>query len=137
MGYEVKLFVGRPTSVKHCMDEAPEQQESAWFSVYVEIELFKPGYDSEICALSGKERSDEGTPIYMYGLDGNTQFVEDRYGKRLRTLPMPQVLTALEKDLENSKADYPDGYWPFRAAADVLRSAIQYHPEMQVVLYGH
>lgn len=138
MGFEVKLFVGLSSELTNIMGKTEEEKQARYFKTYAEIELFKPGYDSKICAMAGDMKSETGTPIYMYGLDGDKTFTEDCYGKRLRTLPMPEVLAALEQDFEASKADYAGaGYWPFRAAVDVIKSAIQCRPEMEVVLYGH
>lgn len=125
MGYEVKVYVGR-VSVSTTRDE-----QRRWFNTWAMIDICKPGYDSEIYKLSADH--DIGEPIYIYGSDGDTEIVEDCYGKRLRAFPLDVALTALETDNGSTR------YRRFQIAVDLLRSvkANAGDEQLSVFLFGY
>lgn len=127
MGYELKIYVGRVVAGQSKLSGA------AWFQVLGMVELFKVG-DSHISNLPK-----DGTPIYMYDLDGNVEYDEDNYGDKLIALDPRKTLDALRRDL----ARWPD-VLVLRAAAAMLQALLDDDGEVMadnwrlgVVLYGH
>lgn len=133
MGYELKMYVGRVAPVM------ARPTGVAWFQVLGMVELFKVG-DAFICQLPK-----DGTPIYMYDLDGNTEYDEDKYGEKLIALDPHAVLEALRQDM----ATWPD-VPVLRAAVAMLGALLESYTEslptllnpqghwgISVVLYGH
>lgn len=132
MGYEMKIYVGE---VAHVM---AKPNGTAWFRVLGMVELFKVG-DSFV-----RQLPKDGTPIYMYDLDGDTEYSEDRYGDKLVALDAHKILEALRQDL---------AAWPnaptLRAAVAMLSALLESETEapnllnregtrpISVVLYGH
>lgn len=140
MGYEVKVFVGEVN--QRITDD--EKHGCAYFSVVAMLDLCKPGHKSEIGALSERGQDDENivkrlqgeSPfVYLYGLDGNTKFTEDCYGKKFSALPIDEVIEALEHDEAQEK------YWRFAGCISMLKGLKRAWKKrgkaLKVVLYGH
>lgn len=129
MGYELKVYVGKVCDV-------PSPAGGMYFQVLGMVDLSKPGSDSNVALLARRDAiadklSELSTPIYMYDLDGNTEYVKDCYGEPLVAVGLDEVVTALEKDFKET------GYPRFKVAADLLRSAKGVGYPAKVVLYGH
>lgn len=128
MGYEVKIIVGR-------LGEKLANERSVYLSELARMDLCKPGYDSAIYALCGRDASkpDQGEPAYIYNDTGNTKIIKDRYGDKLRALPIDDVIAALESDSKH------DSYERFKIALDMLRAWRAYYisRQLHVILYGH
>lgn len=124
MGYEVKLHVGRVADFGSGTEE-----DGKWFSVSAMVDLHKPGYDSQIGMLCDKG-DHYGTPIYMYGMDGNLKFTKDPYDKRLKAIPVADAIKALEDDYKANK-----NYRPFKVALSVLKAFND--GNSSVVLFGY
>lgn len=122
MGYEVRIYVGELTKQSH-------GDSGRWLQVWSMLDLCKPGYQSATYRLSIQ---DIGEPVYIFASDGNTEITKDCYAKRLKAIPLDDVLRAIEEDCAN------DLYRRFKVAADLLRSIKQHGPEgMSAFLYGH
>jgi len=126
MGYEVTLYIGTVRDIPSLRED-----NAVYFQDVAMVELCNPGYDSETYKLSNNNDVG-GTKIYMYGLDGNTQFTEDWYGKKLTAFEPEIVLKALEKDKRTK-------YRRFIMAYELLRKTIQLFPDenLKVVLFGN
>lgn len=122
MGYEVTVYLGE-------VSDSVTEGDAKFFNDVGMVELCKPGYDSEIYILSTSEYI--GEPIFMYGLDGNTRFVEDSYGKVLKAIEPELVLNALKSDKKTK-------YRRFIMAYKLLKTTIPlFGDELKVVLWGH
>jgi hypothetical protein len=125
MGYEVKMYVGDVS--KYMKTE----KRAAYFRVVGMVELFKVG-DSAIGTLASRPEKD-GTPIFMYDLDGNTEYAEDCYSEKLVALDPRKVLEVLRQDVAS---------WPLiptlRVAVAMLEAFLESEDyNLGVVLYGH
>lgn len=125
MGYEVRMYVGRVSQ------NLTRDEQRRWFNTWAMIDVCNPGYDSETYKLSADR--DIGDPIYIYGTDGNTEIVEDCYGKQLKAIPLDEVLAALEADNGSTR------YRRFAIAVDLLRSLKQHAGDesLSAFLYGY
>lgn len=127
MGYEIKLYLGQVSDISFYADKK-------YFKIYGMVDLCKPGYDSEIIRVD----SEAGDLIYFYGTDGNTEIIEDKYGKSLKAVPASTVFKALKKDWEDSKKEYHAyGYRRFYIAVYMLYTFIKSSEEPMVVIYGY
>jgi len=89
MGYESKLYVVD----KHHWKWSDE----SWGEVIASFDL---------CKVPGLNFSKyPATDCYIYADDGNTEIREDRYGDRLKEIPVEDAIDMIEKEIETNK-DY-------------------------------
>lgn len=123
MGYETKLFIGRKTDMKGF------KNKDANFVIEVaSIDLSKSHFpDTQL----NKEEDTE--LVFIYGSDGNTEIVEDRYGSRLYAVNPKKVLNFMQE--HNKK----ERYRRYTAAIALLKSLIKdfRYEELTCILYGH
>ena len=124
MGYEIKIIVGTKSLIS--------SDPAAYLQVIGEIDLCKPGYDSNIYLLNKNNRTfPKG---YTYHSDGNTKMIVDSYGEDLLHYPIDIVLESLKKDCK------ADNYRRFKVARDFLESIkknFSENEEITCFLYGH
>jgi hypothetical protein len=126
MGYEVELYIGERDEQFRHIDSVD------YLRVIATVELCKPGYNSKIYSLS--HNKDIGTPVFIYGSDGNTKITEDCYSKPLKSIPIADVIKAIKYDNKHEL------YRRFIIALELLQSIDEnwkgdkYPPE--VVLFG-
>jgi hypothetical protein len=153
MGYETKLFIGREGHTSDEMqsgdlvvedgqayrplltDDEGELiktgRKSTYFMVYAEIDLCKCGYSSAVSKLD-QINKDESHFWEWYGSgDGNNAITEDRYGDKLKPIPISDVVAALESDEKN------DNYRRFKWALALLKSMQDEPEDLKVLIYGH
>ena len=120
MGYEVKLYAV----------ERINEGMGGYASVVAEIDLCKIG-DGNLYALMLKRRPDE-TLAYIYGTDGNTKIVKDRYDELLPVMGVDEVIKAIQAD--NKK----ENYRRFAIALAFLKEFKKHFGEdARILAYGH
>ena len=123
MGYETKLIIGIKTDMKGFINK------DANFVIEVaSIDLSKSHFpDTQL----NKEEDTE--LVYIYGSDGNTEIVEDRYGSRLYAIEPNKVLKFMQEHNKKEK------YRRYTAAIALLKSLIKdfREGELTCILYGH
>lgn len=123
MGYETKLIIGRKTNM-----EGYQNKDANFVIEIASIDLCKSDfYDTQL----NKEEDTE--LVYIYGSDGNTEIVEDRYGKRLYAIEPKKVLKFMQNANKTAK------YRRYNAAIPLLKSLIKdfKDEELTCILYGH
>ena len=154
MGYETRLIVGKACHTSDelktgglIVDGSEEYayrpylkdnegeliktgRKETYFMVYAVIELCKCGHESAISKIDFKN-TDESHYWYWYGIDGNTQIVEDCYGEKSKPIPIKTVIDALEADVTN------DDYRRFKWALGSLLAMKDDPEEIEVLFYGH
>lgn len=81
MGYEVKIYCGTINT--------PNDEGSSYMQVVAMIDL---------CKVPIIRPSKTGTAVYLYyESDGDTPRTEDKYGDRLRAVPLSETLEAVRK----------------------------------------
>lgn len=124
MGYETKLIIGVPT------DFISDLKEGFWFNKYAEIDLCKMGSDAHISNIPNK--FNQGTiPYYYFADDGDRTIDEDKYGDKLKPIPVKTVVDALSKDVREDK------YRRFVWALKLLKEMVKDSENICVMFYGH
>lgn len=84
-------------------------------------------------AISDVLRRNPETDCYFYDLDGNTQILEDAYGKPLTEAPIREVIKLVEKAMSK------DGYWRYEILLATLKGFEKYasDPDFVVLHYGY
>lgn len=156
MGYEIKMMVGKSSvlGAEHVRDEKNPFDDGSgfpylkdekgeyvmtgrteiWFQIMAEVDLCKLGYADDalnrLISKSHKDANDEKLFVWsVYGLDGNTAFKEDRYGDRMRSVPIREVLAAME--------EHSDEYRRIKWAKTLLRSMADDSEELEVLFWGY
>lgn len=154
MGYETKLIIGTASTERdevETLEPITENGESyspykkdsngnlvltgrkeIWFDVYVEINLCKCGYTSNIRNIKSDNR-DKNKFWFFYGSDGNTKITKDRYDDIFKPVDIEEVINALEKDAKSSD------YRRFKWALSLLKSMKESRggDDLKVILYGY
>jgi hypothetical protein len=104
MGYESKLIIVEGSTQKGIKTDLLYARKVA------EVDLCKMGHDSNFHKLLDDSPD---TKYYYYSDDGGTQIVEDRYGDKLKSLNINQLIEALEQD--------NDGYRRVKIALALLK----------------
>lgn len=87
MGYESKIYI-----VEKSMIGKDVNGKRMWFGdVVASFRLSKTPIHQEICDRFSP------TDTYFYADDGNTEIIEDRYGKPLTEIPIPDLIDILER----------------------------------------
>lgn len=139
MGYELTLYVvGRKPTF--CLDGVIDAFPDA------SIDLYKPGYESEIYNLSQKflvaPMPKERCVIYESGTKyeefkgGYAKTIEvvkhvDLYGKSMLPCPISDVINALEEDNKETE------YRRFSIALALLKEYHKHFNEAHVLFWGH
>ncbi|MCP4976774.1 MAG: hypothetical protein GY931_11485 [Maribacter sp.] len=130
MGYETTLLIGKTSASTLCHTPGFHSKVS-FFSIYATIDLYRCGSDSHILKVDRINIS-EDTVYYWYydGLDAPKY--EDRYGDKLKPVPISVVINALRKDVKQ------DDYGRYKWALALLRSMERDKEDnIGVLLYGH
>ncbi len=126
MGYEIQLIVGH--AANHIRHEGKH-----YFMVYATVDLCKPGYTCDLLGLD--YTNSDGDPVWEFfspAGDGNNAISEDCYGKIPKPIPIDDVITALEHDMETNV------YRRFKWAHDLLVSMRgNTNEELSVLLWGY
>lgn len=154
MGYEVKLLIGEVGTSGHKFKRSEQFEidgdsiyypyikdengdlvktgvKETYFMVAAQIDLCKPGYNSNILAALRKNE-DPSHEYYYYGSDGNTRIVEDCYGDKSDIHSIDEIISALKKDIES------DSYRRFKWALSLLESMKNNDGgDFKVMWYGH
>lgn len=95
MGYEIKMMVGKRTSIVF--------KNKVYFMVYADVDLCKLGYDtplSEFISQKFMEAKNRKETVYIYGLDGNKEVTKDKYGEKLAIADIQKVYKVMSKEKE-------------------------------------
>jgi len=157
MGYELKLFVGKsstisetelvktnPTANANGYVEYDYPRDSngrlqvtgrwgTYFFIYGMVDLCKPRYESSIFKLQDAYKNTEIASKYWfhYGTDGDRETKEDKYGTAYKPAPISEVIAALIADVE------VDEYRRFRWALGFLEQVYASDPDSEVMFYGY
>jgi len=86
MGYETKVYIGTASDFM-------SENGKRYFMTSAMVDLCKVDY----LGYNPTEREAKGIPIFMYGSDGDTKILEDKYGEKLYALPIAEFLERLQK----------------------------------------
>lgn len=158
MGYEIKLYVGKPclegdehardmdqpycdgSGYHYKKDEkgnfVPTGRREKYFMVMAMIDLCKLGYQDDalnkLIAQSfemGKTNKDK---LFHYFYDGNEQVTEDCYGATFWPVPVRYVLDAMK-----TVQDKDDPYRRLTWAIALLEAMKDDSEQLEVLFYGH
>jgi hypothetical protein len=160
MGYEIRLLIGKSclhgdelardrdhpfedgSGFPYLKDKKGEYvktgRKQAWFQIMAEVEMCKLGYQNDalnnlIDQVHSEAKAKRDKEMwYIYGLDGNTQFDEDRHGDALRPTPIKDVLKAAKASLIK-KEPYRRLVW----AIALLKSMADDAEGLEVIFWGH
>lgn len=159
MGYEIKLIIGKATSVKHrewVLSDEPYADGSGfkpkcdakgnilytgrtecWFQVMATLDLCKLGYQkdalNDLIAQAHKTAKEQAKTLfhYYYADDGNTKITEDMYGDGFWPVPVKEVLAAMKQSADAKT--YRRLIW----AIALLESMAEDREGLEVLFYGH
>ncbi len=129
MGYEIQMLVGRVH--ENQKGYSPDTKDKCWFNVFANVDLCKPGNGTAIMKLKDAAKAD---PIYTYAImgDGDTEVVEDKYGDKIKPIPIQDVLEALYIDQRN------DHYRRFSWAIALLEKMVhEENGQLSVAFWGY
>ncbi len=89
MGYESRIYIIEKSNVIN--------EDGRWGRDLARFDLGK------VYALSDILRDKPATDCYIYADDGDTRIVEDRYGKPLTEVSIPEAIEALETAKERGE----------------------------------
>lgn len=143
MGYELRLHIGQEWN----FDAACNGQFNHTIREIAMVDISSPGYDSRIYRLVGKYQTAEmvrlnklskakakrtrsviSTDVYNARSNNYEKLTADKYDKPFVSIPIREVLDALEADWEDSKREYTGwdkGYRRFYIALALIRSIIE------------
>ncbi|MCK5020052.1 MAG: hypothetical protein KAS32_23565 [Candidatus Peribacteraceae bacterium] len=105
-------------------------RKETWFQIVATIDLCKCGDNSAIRDIDCVNK-DESHHWFWFENDGNTQTTEDRYGDKLKPVPINVVIQALKQDVKT------DNYRRFKWALALLESMIDDKEKLSVLFNGH
>ena len=124
MGYESKLFI-----VHKNANTNYDKKKKQYADFIVSIDL------SKCYSFSDWMRKRKEADCYIYMDDGNTQILEDKYGKPLTEASVEDVLEHLKK------AEKIDSYRRYRLAIDIMQSFVDHKEDwgggLAVLHYGY
>lgn len=119
MGYESKLYI--VTKYKPLRGE-----QKAFARVHAVFNMGK------VYALSDVLRDKPATDCYIYADDGDTQIIEDMYGKPLTEATIGDVIRLVEKAMAS------EDWWKYSVLLATLKELARYSISNMVVLhYGY
>lgn len=124
MGYESKLYIVKKSRFSW------EDDGKKYATVIAMIDMCK------VYELSGILRNKPETDCYIYSDDGNTQIVEDRYGKPLTETPIYEALQIVKDVI----AKTPWEYWRYNVLLATLQSIYDFvgkDEDFVVLHYGY
>lgn len=160
MGYEIKMMIGKSSvrgpEYEHDMSKPfsdgsgyenkrdekgnllPTGRELIWFQIMAEVDLCKLGYqDDSLNRLIQKShddaKADAKHSYYVYGLDGNMEFSEDRYGSKLSPVPVTDVLAAMNESHPTENSEYRRTKW----AKSLLAAMVDDSEQLEVMFWGY
>lgn len=159
MGYEIKAIIGIPSSVSHPEHARSKQKKysdgsgfkylkrkgkfietgrtSHWFEVMCDLDLCKLGYQDDALNKLIQKSHESGKAnaakefYYFYGIDGNTEITEDKYGAIMWPVPVAEVVAAIQASL----GDEP--YRRLKWLLTLLKSMSARKHNIHVMFYGH
>lgn len=122
MGYESRLYVVEKGNLYD------RNINTVWGEVIAMFEL------SRVYSVSDKLCEYPETNAYIYSDDGNTRIIEDKYGERLREIPIGDAIKIIEEAAE-------EDHWNYRRWKPVLGLLKGFKKEewnkLVVLHYGH
>lgn len=128
MGYEQRIYVGQP-----CPYQVPSiDGNKTWFQVFGMIDVSKVG-----ACLVSDDILKAGTPIFIFGSDGDTKIEKDPYGSILVAVPIAEVITSLKKI--NAQENYTRTRWAYDMLVSMSKKRKGYHgmTATHCVIFGH
>jgi hypothetical protein len=128
MGYEVRLYVGEPSSYPIPSIDG----NKVWFQVFGMIDL---------CKVGGRLVPDDviatGKEIFIFGSDGDTKIDKDCYGDVLKAVPIGYVIDALKE--MNARENYSRTKWAYDMLTSMSKKRKGYHgmTATHCVIFGH
>ena len=126
MGYELKMFIG---SVHHNQPSF-SHKEHVWFQVMGMVEM---------CNIVCKPTCDKDlqVPVFMFGIDGNGEFIEDQYDDKLLAIPIEKALKYFKESRNKDK--YRRNFWAYRVLKGMMCKDRGKHgiTPTHVVFFGH
>lgn len=120
MGYESRIYIIEKSNVIN--------EDGRWGQVLAHFDLGK------VYALSDILREKPATDCYVYADDGDTRIVEDRYGKPLTEVSIPEAIEALKTAMEHEECR---GIPPLIAALKSFYFNRRRYKELAVLHYGY
>lgn len=120
MGYESKLYVVEKS--KHLNDDG-----MVWGEVVAMFDLCK------CYPVSDKMRKYPNTNAYIYADDGDTKILEDKYGEKLKEIPIKDTIKIIKKAIKDDSS-----YRRFKPCLKLLENFnLDEWDELVVLHYGY
>lgn len=122
------MYVGEMT------EQVWSPSKSNWFLIHAVLEIGNPVYPGKIASLFPTEND---PLVFIFGEDGDSQITEDKYGRKLRAIPVHRVIRALEEDDDDRRA-YSSCYytsWVLECIKTIV-AAFERNP-LSIVIFGH
>jgi hypothetical protein len=128
MGYEQRIYVGQPSPYPVPSIDG----DKTWFQVFGMIDLSKVG-DSLVDDAITKA----GTPIFIFGSDGDTKIEKDCYGTTLVAVPIAEVIASLKRI--NAMENYTRTRWAYDMLVSMSKKRKGFHgmTATHCVIFGH
>jgi hypothetical protein len=128
MGYEQRIYVGEPSPYPMPSIDG----NKTWFRVFGMIDVGKVGG-----MLVPDDVAKAGSPIFIFGTDGDTKIVKDCYGTELVAVPIAEVITSLKKI--NAQGNYTRTRWAYDMLVSMSKQRKGYHgmTATHCVIFGH
>lgn len=123
MGYESRIYIVRKTSIKD------DELGKTWAEKIAVFNMCK------YPRLADLMRSKPATDCYIYADDGDTPIIEDEYGDPLYEASVSDVVSVLEKDVEDGE-DYRRTF-PLLATLKAVEEHKEQWGEITVLHYGY
>lgn len=122
MGYESRIFVVDKKEHLFCEDKC-------WGEIIAMFNMCK------YYPVSDFMREQPATDCYIFADDGNTKILEDKYDKPLTEASLNDVITILEKELENGDTYRRTG--PLLGMLKSLNEEAHKFENLRVLHYGY
>ncbi len=126
MGYEVILLIGRNTKQVF--------ENLTYFQVIATLDLGKCTRSNILLLPWENLKNDTTFEFFSPTGDNDQSIIEDRYGNRMRPIPLDDVIAALEKDVRRD--NYRPAVWAISLLNKMREDAIS-DESFTVMLYGH
>ena len=122
MGYESRLYV-----VEKSRHIYPSDNGMVWGEVVAMFDLCK------CYPVSGELCKYPNTNAYIYADDGNTKILEDKYGEKLKEIPIKDTIKIIKKAIKND-----DGYRRYKPFLKLLEGFnLDEWNDLVVLHYGY
>ena len=132
MGYETKAIIGNKTNSKFGMD-------AYYFSIISTVDLRSCGHSGALPNLITKATRGDNSyeDVFAYITNSDKADTEDRYGDKLRAVPIKEVYNALIESMENDNS-HKEGYRKYNLLKSVLEAHMtEQFSDLYVILYGY